>query len=107
MTFTICIHFCGYGFDKVWLNLSYDDITMGKYALAHEVDRKEHALQRRTATTFTLPTVTTLAQRRRIESIQRYTYSCIMETLKSTSRNAPRRRRHVTHATDAHPIAKD
>ena len=36
---------------------SYDDVTMGEYAPAPEVDSKEHAPQRRAAETFTFPTV--------------------------------------------------
>ena len=36
---------------------SYENVTMGEYAPAPEVDSKEHAPQRRAAETFTFPTV--------------------------------------------------
>ena len=53
------------------------------YAPAPEVDHKEHVPQRRAAEIFAFPTVTTLAQRRRIEAIQHY--GSIFETLRSMS----------------------
>ena len=63
---------------------SCDDVTVGDgYALAPEVDHKEHVPQRRAAEIFAFPSVTTLFQRRRIEAIQYY--SSIAERLQSMS----------------------